>query len=280
MNWESLEESIERANLPAPGPGEYLTTSLSVQGSPRLQPPDPRVTQSAPSTPTLLRKIDNCFGTFDGVKYDVSGLSPVQAFAKLSAVQMLTTARVGDVKEDPTMAEARPRLSEINRKGFLTIDSQMGKKEVKQYRRTGADYPCWQRSYVDGFMPRHLTINFHQRMELEDSVVILIDAPHDRPMEIGGTISVTLDGDYFYTRKPVATSAGFQESVQNVLPEVSSIMSDKRCQELLRQDAFNVRVVDMVWGRPFWLFDKISQVLDIVNDENASPPLPPSFSSP
>lgn len=275
MNWEeSLSESIERANLP---PTEYLTTTTSEQGSPRLQRPDPRITQSAPTTPTLVRKIDSCFGRFDGVGYDVSGLSPVQAFAKLSAVHMLTSARVGHVREDPTMAEARPRLSEINRKGFLTIDSQMGKKIVQQHPRTGADYPYWQRSYVDGLMPRHLTKNFHQRMELEDSVVILIDAPHDRPRRIGGAISVTLDGHYFFTRTPVATSAGFEESVQNVLPEVSSIMSDKKCKQLLREDAYNVRVVDMVWGRPFWLFDKISQVLDVVNDENASPPLPPIF---
>ena len=64
--------------------------------------------------PTLLRKVDNCFGRFDGVSYDMSGLSPVQAFAKLSAVKMLTTARVGDEEEDLTMAEARSRLSEIN----------------------------------------------------------------------------------------------------------------------------------------------------------------------
>ena len=229
MNWESLSESIEKANLPART--GYLTTTTSEQGSPRLQPPDPRVTQSAPSTPTLLRKIDNCFGLFDGVAYDVSGLSPVQAFAKLSAVHMLTTARVGHPEEDPTMAQARPRLSEINKKGFLTIDSQMGKKEVRQHYVTGADYPSWQRSYVDGFMPRHLMNDFHQRMELEDSVVVLVDAPHENPSQIGGTISVTLDGDYFYTRKPVATSCSFEESVQNVLPEVSSIMSDKRCKE-------------------------------------------------
>ena len=275
MNWESLSESIEKANLPRPT--EYLTTTTSEQGSPRAQINDSRVTQSAPSTPTLVRKVDNCFGRFDGVAYDVSGLSPVQAFAKLSAVHMLTTGRVGDPLEDASMSEARPILSEINRKGFLTIDSQMGQKRARKHFVTGEEYPSWQRAYVDGFMPRHLIKNFHQRMELEDGVVILIDAPHERPMRIGGAISVTLDGDYFYTRKPVATSAGFQESVENVLPEVRSIMSDKRCRELLRQDAFNVRVVDMVWGRPFWLFEKISKVLDVVNDENAGPPLPPPF---
>ena len=245
--------------------------------SPRAQIHDPRVTRSAPSTPTLLRKVDNCFGRFDGVAYDVSGLSPVQAFAKLSAVHMLTTARVGDPVEDASMSEARPILSEINRKGFLTIDSQMGKKIVDQIPATGEEYPFWQRAYVDGLMPRHLTKNFHQRMELEDGVLLLIDAPHDNPIRLGGSISVTLDGDNFFTHKPVATSESFEETVLNVLPEVRSIMSDERCQELLRKDACNVRVVDMVWGRPYWLFEKVSQVLDVVNDENAGPPLPPPF---
>lgn len=260
---------------------QEITTVKSEQGSPRVRHADPRVMQSAPSTPTLLRKIDNCFGKFDGVAYDVSGLSPVEAFAKLSAVQMLTTARVGDVEEDPTMAEARPRLSEINQKGFLTINSQMGKKVVKRHRRTGEYYPSWQRAYVDGLMPRHMTDEFHERMELEDGVVILVDVPHYHDYRnhriFEKKISVTLDGDYFYTRKPVAVSEPFIETIQSVLPDVESIVSDEKCERLVREDAMNVRVVDMIWGRPFWLFDKISEVLDIVNDENADPPLPPPF---
>ncbi len=225
--------------------------------------------------PFAVQEIDRCFGQFNGATYDVSGLSPVQAYAKLSAVYMLTTARVGDEEEDPTMTEARPRLSEINRKGFLTTDSQMGKKGVEQ------GVPYWQRSYLQGLMPRHLARNLHLRLDLEDSVMVLVNAPHSLRRipgaPRGGTIPVTLVDKRFPTQQPVAMSEMFDETILNVLPDVESIMSDEHCVELLRQDAVNFRIVDMVWGRPFWLFDKVSQLLDVVNDDTASPPLPPPF---
>lgn len=82
------------------------------------------------SSRIALRDIDACFGSFDGDRYDVSGLSPVQALGKLSAVAMLVTDRVGDPQEDVTMSQAKPILSKINKEGLVTTDSQMGRNGI------------------------------------------------------------------------------------------------------------------------------------------------------
>lgn len=285
LNLEDFEESTRR-------PTEKFyhwpeTKTKSEPSTPRLRS-DSRVTQSAPSTPTILRKIDQCFGRFDGVTYDMSGLSPVQAFAKISAVKMITTTRLG--LEDATMIEAAPLLSEINRKGILTTDSQMGKKERQNYRvkRRGRVSQkvtaLWQRAYVTGFIPAHLADDFRERMGLEDGVLVLVNDPHEvdgmREQESLSTpVPVTLDHDRFYTNITAYSSGTFTEDLLNVLPEVKSIVSDIKCRELLRNDARCVRVVDMTWGRPLWLFEKISNVLDVVNDERARRPLPPAQTS-
>lgn len=43
---------------------------------------------------------------------------------------MIISDRVGVPDEDETMVEARPNLHQINRRGRVTTDSQMGKDEV------------------------------------------------------------------------------------------------------------------------------------------------------
>ena len=49
--------------------------------------------------------------------------------ARASSVLMLTSDRVGEIEEDESMKIAKPILSKINAFGFVTEDSQMGKKE-------------------------------------------------------------------------------------------------------------------------------------------------------
>lgn len=34
------------------------------------------------------------------------------------------------------------------------------------------------------------------------------------------------------------------------------------CNKIVEDDAMMVQIADAVWGRPFWLFDKIKDVLD------------------
>lgn len=264
-----LRESIDEADIPRRKRRDvqrHELTRRSLSQNEILRPQqslDSRMTHSTPSTPTHVRTMDNCFGKFDGVSYDLSGLSPVQALAKISAAKMLTTVRVGHPQEDPTMAVARPRLSEINRKGFLTNDSQMGKKEVRE------DNLKMQRSYIQGVMSKRSAEYFRQAMSFEDSVVVLVE-PSDaqrRQGSDGMVIPVTYIGNSFCTNTPVTSLNDFDIIIYNILPEIKSIVSDERCFELVRHDAMRVEVVDTTWGRPFWLFDKVSEVLDRVNED-------------
>ena len=212
------------------------------------------------------KHIKRCFGSFDGHTYDVEGLSPVQALGKVSALKMLVTERVGDPEEDETMEPARPRLSEMNSKGLLTTNSQMGKKEVKKHPKDGSYYPSWQRAYVDGVMPRHLARKFHDHMEIVGGVVVFSGATPGGEIYVDLDVPVTIDGDRVYSYAPMAPLPDNTLIGDMVLPDVASILRHQRCKDLVVKDAILVRVVDTEWGRPFWLFDKIIEVLDKVND--------------
>ena len=205
------------------------------------------------------QEIHNCFGIFDGNNVDLSGLSPVQALGKVSAIAMLTTERVGRVTEDSTMAQARPRLSRINERGLVTFDSQMGVKEG-----SGSELH-WQRSYVVGMLPRQLARKFMNRMRLVDGVTLYVNEFKNIPFNMDlQFVPVTRYGDEMHTSVPM-TSVPFEEG--ELLPAVESIMHERTCRELVKDDAIRVAVVDTVWGRPFWLFEKISDVLDEVHSE-------------
>ena len=285
MNWDKfmhdLDESLFNANLPPSKLKNTIQETASQKGSPRHQVLDSRAMQSAPSTPAFSRKMNNCFGKFDGVSYDLSNASPVQALANISALKILTTSELVD--EDPTMAIARPHLSKINQAGFLTTESQMGKKELD---KVDAD-SLWQRSYVKGLLPRHVADAFRQQLSLEDSVFVVIDEPDDRdcyvargmmiPLTFEGGFYARYGGSLFPTNAPVTGLESFTEIVWNLLPEVKSIMTSEKCVNLVKEDAMKVLVVDMTWGRPFWLFEKIVEVLGELNDAYAKSKAAKSF---
>ena len=218
------------------------------------------------------QQIYACFGD-----HGAEELSPVQALGKLSAVAMLTTARVGS-EEDPSMAQARPHLSEVNKRGLVTIDSQMGKKDQVTHHVDGhvlnPPLTHWQRSYISGILAKDLGPKFEQKMSLVDGVDIFIGVHGPTsPFSLIHYIPVTMmkqgDGDEpdFCTRSPMATRP-LEESLQMLLPEVQDVMDNDTCIRIVEDDALFVEIVDLVWGRPFWLFEKVKEVLDEVIAEN------------
>ncbi|CAM9441333.1 unnamed protein product, partial [Pylaiella littoralis] len=46
------------------------------------------------------------------------------------------------------------------------------------------------------------------------------------------------------------------------LPEVQTILQDTTCFDIVEQDSLKVEIVDTIWGRPWWLFDKVAEILD------------------
>lgn len=143
---------------------------------------------SSPRQSSRLRSQDlrNCFEIFNGNSIDVSDPSPVEALGKVSALAMLTTERVGN-HEDPLMSQARPRLSEINTRGTVTTDSQMGKKEIVRIS-DGRDIVEWQRSYVTGLLPRHLGDKFEEKMTKVDGVIFFVGEPLNEDVDTDGWV--------------------------------------------------------------------------------------------
>ncbi|CAM9345380.1 unnamed protein product [Pylaiella littoralis] len=190
-------------------------------------------------------------------------LSPLQAFGKLCSLAMLTTARVGDVEEDLPMSQARPRLAAINERGLVTTDSQMGLKTIFQDVRDGSEVLHWQRSYVSRCLPRHMGAKFEERLNIVDCVSFFIGVPgHSPPYEQIYHIPVTkYVPEDLETRAPMATSPF--RSIE-FLPEVRTILQDTTCFDIVEQDSLKVEIADTIWGRPWWLFDKVAEILDEV----------------
>lgn len=200
----------------------------------------------------------------------MSGVRTVAQVAKLSAREMRRTSRVGDPSEDATMAKARPILAKINAAGFVTVDSQMGKKE--QYNSVfhkGFVSVEWQRSYIEGFMARDKAQAFMLRMDLVGGAAVYVcehasrnpsdkvfgnayRVPVTRHTEPGGTFRAC-------TRQPMLPRTLHGQWV-NLLPE-TKLRSDAHAMEAVAPEVVQVTVVDMQWGRPVWLFNKVVDAL-------------------
>ncbi|CAN0546745.1 unnamed protein product [Ectocarpus sp. 12 AP-2014] len=245
-------------------PGTPPGTPPSQRGG-RQPPPERRSSDRIRRQQTY-----DCFGD-----HGPEELSPVQALGKLSAAAMLTTTRVGDVVEDASMAQARPHLSRINKRGLVTTDSQMGVKKELTHHRDGhlLNHPVthWQRSYVVGILARNLGTKFRQKMQLVDGVDFFI-GPHGRspPLYLAHRIYVTMqrqNGDPDFCTSVIMATNPLDEDLNGVLPEVQHVLQNDTCVRIVEEDALLVNVVDLHWGRPFWLFDKVKNVLQEVLDE-------------
>lgn len=185
----------------------------------------------------------------------------VEDIAALSAKAMLHTLRVGDPEEDASMASMRPILSKINAAGFVTIDSQTGKK---------GGTPYWQRAYISGFVSKRVVHEFVKRMNLRDSVVAFA-FPHgeDQPLacqDFGWAkmprLSLSVEGARYdtCTSHPLGVAQSFKEMWMNLLPELG-LSGDVRTMREVAKDAAQVIVVDTVWGRKKRLFSATLETL-------------------
>lgn len=207
-----------------------------------------------------------CFGD-TSTPIDTRGLSPVQSLGRLQALHLSSPDEHDQyhlLAPDATMVNALPHLIEINKRGFLTTDSQMGR-----LRTIGGGSPSRhrQRSYVTGVLPKHMGQRFVDIMEATDSVVVRGNPVGDVEWTSGHRFVyyfpvTSYDGEMF-THVPMTTHT--MDDVE-LVPTVQWVLDEQRCSNLVKQDAFMVEIADAVWGRPYWLFDKILEVLEQVSE--------------
>jgi hypothetical protein len=100
--------------------------------------------------------------------------------------------------EDPNMVKYFPILTDINRHGFLTENSQAGKRTAGKSYQDGTPYIISERAFITGYMtPTHAT-EFILRMALEtDKVATYVPTCPDTthlPSALDTPLTVTVKG--------------------------------------------------------------------------------------
>ena len=181
--------------------------------------------------------------------------------ARASSVLMLTSDRVGEIEEDEYMKIAKPILSKINALGFVTEDSQMGKKE-KINLKDNKFGDKWQRSYISGIMDRNIYKEFELKMDLIGETFILIKKHCEMNSEHSNPISVTRvskqDGSFETITRSWTDCESIYPQWINLLPELGDeILDDMELMEQIEDEVVYVRITDMSWGRQWWLLSLI-----------------------
>ena len=190
--------------------------------------------------------------------------------ARASSVLMLTSDRVGEIEEDEYMKIAKPILSKINALGFVTEDSQMGKKE-KINLKDNKIGDKWQRSYISGIMDRNIYKEFELKMDLIGETFILIKQHCEMYSEHSNPISVTRvskqDGSFETTTRNWTDCESIYSQWINLLPDLGDeILDDIELMEKIEEEVVFVRITDMTWNRPLWLFENVHKVLNEINN--------------
>lgn len=92
--------------------------------------------------------------------YFVIKLYEVQAAQKNAVTKFDNPEFIENIKdEDSTMIKHLNILKEINQQGYLTTNSQAGRKDIK--------HMIYERSYITGFMMKKDAIRFIKNMNIE-----------------------------------------------------------------------------------------------------------------
>ncbi len=75
--------------------------------------------------------------------------------------------------EDPDMVKYFPIITDINRHGFLTENSQAGHRSAGKSNEDGTPYVISERSFISGYMTREKAAEFIKRMSIETDKVVL-----------------------------------------------------------------------------------------------------------
>jgi hypothetical protein len=180
---------------------------------------------------------------------------------------MMTTERVGDPVEDASMAVMRPILSKINALGLVTSDSQAGK--ITKPDKFGVSR---QRAYISGMMDRSYAKEFVRRANLVDGLLAFwcefkdyIDGQPEQlsPSSIPVKFNEDNAGTIRYETYTPQEILDFTTVWWNLLPE-TGLCDDVSAMNRVKKGVVHVRLVDMIWCRQRWLFNKVVELLQDV----------------
>lgn len=170
------------------------------------------------------------------------------------------------MEEDNTMVHMIPTLSQMNRLGYLTVDSQEGK--IEHFRKNGIPYTKKQRSYVAGLMDITLARRFIHIMNLEtDMCAINIPIVCDGcDIRLPPDLDIPLTTSHAKNKHPkvethMSTAIPYNEVVNSSGKLFSDIYSKFKCKQFLEtKKLYYVFCWDPKWARNI-LFTKILKFL-------------------
>ena len=125
------------------------------------------------------------------------------------------------LEEDASMLRQLPVLQRINASGFITLDSQAGKRIKGKNYKTGKPYEEIERAYLAGFMLEHVAIEFIKTMALKTdknaAVLPACDAympsSLDIPLTVVKRAGETVVDTHFSPALPRSTMETFKKNV-------------------------------------------------------------------
>ena len=189
------------------------------------------------------------------------------ALAAKCADAMLTTRRVAEDGEDPSMAILRPVLSSINRQGLITVDSQRGTERRYQILESPwLTATSWERVYIEGFMLRQRAHALRDTLASNDCVLVLVgEFGTAADLDSLPRVPVTLEQDKNGTYKSVTAipigAKPFDDAWINMLPDLRDEIDDDLLFRRIRPHVVGVTIVDMRWNRQDSLFYEVDEAL-------------------
>ncbi len=186
-------------------------------------------------------------------------------------------------KEDPAMVKYFSLLADINREGFLTENSQAGKRTFGKHYQDGTPFVISERAYLAGYMEADKAVEFVKRMSIKtDKVVMFIAICGDTTH-----IPAALDIPVTITEKAGKTDITTHQST--ALPESVDAIQRSRVKLNKNDSAVMLFCYDTHWNRnaagPHGLFTEVLKILKSIQTKCIHPlhrsspqPLPASSS--
>ena len=145
--------------------------------------------------------------------------------AKAQAVALFNSAEFKERvnEEDATMLRQLAILQEINRHGFITVNSQAGAKTKGKHHETGKAYENIERAYLMGFMPETEAPEFIKNMGLKtdkNAVFVPVCSDIKLPSALDVPLTITKSGGavrvdtHFSSALPKSAFDSFKKQVK------------------------------------------------------------------
>jgi hypothetical protein len=167
-----------------------------------------------------------------------------------------TTFKKRIEEEDATMLKHLPILQKINRLGYLTTESQAGKKSSGKSYIDGKPYVIQERSYISGFMLESKAVDFIKNMGLHtDKNAVYVPYCNDSlylPSNLDIPLTITIKGGK--TEINTHGSLTLPESAWNFFRKQAHINKSEKIVYIFCWDS--------KWNRPGALFADVVKMLE------------------